>query len=108
MFLSGKVVYVQGYEPQILKELVYHFEEDDIIVGSKNVPEIWYYMENKKHRYFPDIYIKSINTIIEVKSKWTLFEQTKEGQENQTIMEINNHKRTACIEQGYNFIFAVI
>lgn len=35
------------------------------------MPSIWYDANNKKKRYFPDIYIKKENTIIEVKSDYT-------------------------------------
>ena len=52
--------------------------EDDIISEVKNVPEIWYYdKEYKKHRYYVDIFIKSQNKMIEVKSTWT-FELDKD------------------------------
>jgi hypothetical protein len=72
IFPSGKEVLVQGYEPQALTKLLKTFEEDDIVVGTKNIANeignIWYENGGKKHRYFPDIYVKSINKIIEVKS----------------------------------------
>jgi len=47
-------------------------DEEDIITGIENVPEVWYYdNEGKKHRYYVDIYIPSKNLCIEVKSKYT-------------------------------------
>ena len=96
IFPSGKIVYVQGYEPKILNELVKHFNEDDIVCG-KNLPEIWYTLNDKKKRYFPDIYIKSKNMIIEVKSTYTL----------EADLEKNLAKRQACLDLGYNFWFSV-
>ena len=69
---SGKIIQVQGYEPYALDELVYTFNEEDIITGSGSVPEIWYDDdEGMKHRHFVDIFISSQNKCIEVKSTWT-------------------------------------
>ena len=72
-FPSGKTEYIQGYENTALDELFNSgVKEDDICVGCKNVPEIWYDDEtNKKHRHYVDIFIKSQNKCIEVKSTWT-------------------------------------
>ena len=75
IFPSGKSILVQGYEPFALHDIVYNenINEDDIITGCKNVPKIWYNDKNgKKHRHFVDIFIKSQNRCIEVKSSWTV------------------------------------
>ena len=74
---SGEIRHVQGYEPYALTLLLQTYNEDDIVTGSTNVPEIWYMYENEKKRHFVDIYIKSINTCIEVKSTWT-YEKEKD------------------------------
>jgi hypothetical protein len=80
-FPSGKVVRVQGYEPKVLAKLVVDYSEGDIIVGVQNIiNEIGFFhyeYENETHRYYPDIYIKSENRIIEVKSTYT-FNKEKE------------------------------
>ena len=71
---SGKVIKCQGYEPFALNILISdHFiAEEDIVTSRKEVPEIWYkYSDNKDHRYYVDIFIKSLNKFIEVKSTWT-------------------------------------
>jgi hypothetical protein len=69
---SGTIIKVQGYEPFALDILVTLIEEKDIITSRTEVPEIWYYdINGKKHRYYTDIFIKSLNKIIEVKSIWT-------------------------------------
>jgi len=74
---SGKIIYYQGYENFALDELNTLYQENDIINGKENVPEIWYTdLNGKKHRYFPDILIKSIIKCVEVKSPWT-FKQDK-------------------------------
>ena len=73
IFPSGKEVFVQGYEPFCLRDLLEQKQnEEDIIIGLQEVPEVWYMdKENKKHRYYTDIYIKSENKCIEVKSTYT-------------------------------------
>jgi len=72
VFPSGKQYNVQGYEPYIIRDLLKQYHETNIEVCRKNMPELWYIREDgTRHRYFPDIYIKSENLIIEVKSTWT-------------------------------------
>jgi hypothetical protein len=65
------VTKVQGYEHfaiQILLDIGY--KQEDIITSRTKISEIWYRdLNNKKHRYYCDIYIKSEHKIIEVKSK---------------------------------------
>jgi hypothetical protein len=70
--VSGRIEKVQGYEPFALNELMQKelIHEDDIFVGTHNVPTIWYCDEKLiKHRHYVDIFIKSQNRCIEVKSK---------------------------------------
>jgi hypothetical protein len=69
-FLSGKKIFVQGWEPYAIDYLLEDFSEDDLYFG-KDIPRIRYNYKNKDHIYFPDIYIKSIDTIVEVKSNYT-------------------------------------
>lgn len=89
-FPSGKTITYQGYENYALDELLFEekIDEDDIITARDCVPEIWYNDDNnKQHRHYVDIYIKSQNRCIEVKSSWTnqpknfVFEK-KEAAEN--------------------------
>jgi hypothetical protein len=69
---SGEMRKVQGYEPFALNMLLKEFAESDIITSRKEVPRINYTTsDNVEHYYFPDIWIKSINKLIEVKSTWT-------------------------------------
>lgn len=68
---SGNIINVQGYESYALNELIKIYDESDIITNRKEIPRISYKIEDKQKYYFPDIYIKSINKIIEVKSIWT-------------------------------------
>lgn len=69
-------------------------KEYDIITGCKNVPTIWYFDENgKKHRHYVDIFIKSLNKCIEVKSTWT----AKKKKDSIFL------KQKAAKELGYNY-----
>lgn len=97
IFPSGKIEQMQGYEHFALNELIINekIDETDIIIGAKNVPEIWYFENGKKRRYYVDIYIPSQNKCIEVKSNYTY-----------TRYEKNNLlKEAAAKNAGYNFEF---
>jgi hypothetical protein len=68
---SNKITY-QGYENFALDEIIKNTSEEDIFVSRKSVPIIYYNDEkNDTHRHYVDIYIKSLNKCIEVKSLWT-------------------------------------
>jgi hypothetical protein len=90
---SGDIRKVQGYEPFALDELVRTYEELDIITDRKEIPRIGYKVDNKQKYYFPDIYIKSINKIIEVKSTWTY----------NCKADNNDEKAKATKLKGYNY-----
>ncbi len=72
-FPSGRTEMVQGYEHLCLAYLLHDekIHEDDIVVGPKKVPKVMYMDGIKDRRYFMDIYIKSQDKGIEVKSAWT-------------------------------------
>ena len=81
---------------KLLDELVLIYSEDEIFTHRKDMPEFWYFTEDKnKHRYFPDVYIPKVNTIYEVKSEYILNESKKNG-----IFEL---KRQSVIDANYNF-----
>lgn len=79
IFPSGRKENVQGYEPLALNILLKrdNFDESDIFVDRTEVPEVWYDLNDQRKRYYTDIYIKSQNRCIEVKSDYT-FEKEKE------------------------------
>ncbi len=96
---SGLIVQVQGWENKALDKLFKEYTEDEIQLGTANIPRITYFDElGKQHYYFPDIYIPKDNLIIEVKSQWTYDKN------------IPRHmlKKDACIAQGYNFKFIIM
>ena len=94
--LNGIVYKVQGYEPQCLDYLlnIEKIDPTDIILRHcDGKPTVKYFdtLQNKNRIYFPDIFIKSQNRIIEVKSIRT-YEWGK----------INNlEKISACLNLGY-------
>ena len=101
-FPSGKVVRVQGYEPRVLAKLIIDYDEDDIVVGVQNIIDaigfFHYFYENETRRYYPDIYIKSENQVIEVKSIYT-FNKEKDK---------NLLKRQSVLDKAINFKFIIL
>ena len=94
-FPSGKIINYQGYENFAFDELINleNILEDDILTNRQDVPEIWYTDKTGKlRRHFVDIYIKSQNRCIEVKSTWT-------NQEKNNVFE----KKHSAINLGYNY-----
>lgn len=95
---SGHVRKVQGNEPQALDILLKTYNEPQILTDFWDMPFIWYDFNNKRKRYFPDVYIPDDNLIIEVKSKYTY----------EVALKQNMLKRQATIDAGYKFEFMVI
>ena len=99
---SGKIIKVQGYENLGLDLLLESYTEKNIINNqvemSKYIGEIFYIgLDNKQHRYYPDIYIISENKIIEVKSKYTY----------NADKETNLLKMKACLNKRFKFEFMI-
>ncbi len=97
---SGRELIVMGYEPQAIQFLLGQendpilekkIEEDDIIVG-KDVPRFRYLLDDgSSHLYFPDIFIRDSNLIIEVKSIYTFHYHVR----------INYLKFRKVVQDGY-------
>ena len=93
IFPSGRKVYVQGYEPQALQLLLESgTHENDIEVSRTAVPCIKYKDRTRERRYYPDIFIKSQNHLIEVKGAHTATIDT----------EIIQAKLDACRAVGFS------
>lgn len=90
---SGKIVKLQGYEHLAFDILLKIYNENKILSDKKDIPKIYYQLNNKNKIYFPDIFIKSENIIIEVKSYWTY---------KQNLIK-NIHKALATRKLGYLF-----
>jgi len=98
-FPSGRKVFVQGYEPQAIDELLKTYNEDDIVLDRKQIPTFWWNDKTgKKHRYFPDIFIPKDNLVVEVKSKWT-YDSAK---------DVNERKFERVRESTYNFRLMIL
>lgn len=99
-FPSGRQEKIQGYEHLAINHLLKTYHEDDIKLGRKEQPDIWYNDEKgTKHRYFSDIYIPKHNLIVEVKSSWTYKLGTDLGK-----IQLQEQ---ACKDEGYTYLCLV-
>lgn len=96
-FPSGRIINIQGYEPDALDVLIYNYKYNEYDIEHEPFG-IEYTFEGKSKMYYPDFYIRSKNLIIEVKSTYTF---------NKDMIK-NIAKEDSCIEQGYNFEFLII
>jgi hypothetical protein len=95
---SGKIIKLQGYEKFAMDILLTKFEENDILTDMHDISNITgQIIYNEGNRYYPDIYIKSINKILEVKSPYTY-----KMHENKNIMKMQR-----CLEMGMDFEFMI-
>ena len=95
-FPSGTTIQVQGYEDLALKILLEEkYKEDDIITSRTLMPTFSYAVKNKVRKYLPDIFIKSENKIIEVKSNRTF-----------NVQRVQNMLKALSVRKaGYDFEF---
>lgn len=96
-FPSNDVIRIQGYEKYALDILLETNNESNIITDQNDMPEIWYDVYGNYKRYYPDIYLKNDNKIIEVKSQYTLYRDIYK----------NLNKKKACEYSGIKFEFWV-
>jgi hypothetical protein len=93
---SGKIILIQGYEPQFL-DFVFKenlLEENEILHEPFAID---YKDESGSNRkYYPDFYVPKLNLIVEIKSGYT------EQQDKQT-----ENKKQACLQHGYQYIRVV-
>lgn len=97
VFPSGKTIKIQGYEGLALDILLTTYSEQDIEICGRNHSFI-YKKKNNDHRYYPDLFIKPINTYIEVKSFYTYKKN----------INMNLLKRQAILDAGYDFRFMIV
>jgi hypothetical protein len=97
--VDGKEISYQGFELLAIHKLIEEgYEIADILNGKGEVPNFIYHFENKRRRYYPDIFIPKDNRIIEVKSKWTYERE----------LDKNLAKRKAALDGGYKFDFYIM
>jgi hypothetical protein len=96
---SGKIINVQGYENYAIDKLLEKYNENNIITGKAEITDhigkIKYYHNLKNRIYYPDIYLKNKNLVIEVKSQYTY----------ELDLQLNLAKRDAVILTGIGFEF---
>lgn len=93
---DGRVIKIQGYENYALDYLFENgYTVDDI---EFSLPKIFYKNGKRKSRYYPDIFIKTENMLIEVKSTYTV----------ECNKDINVLKQKSSIEHGFEHEFWVI
>lgn len=103
---SGRKVVVQGCENfaiefllnNINKVLNRQIQEDEIEVGNENIPTFKYMIEDIEHKYYPDIFIKNTNFVIESKMV-EIF--------NRQGPEKNYKKFEAVVANGYNLMVII-
>ena len=106
---NGKIASLQGYEPYALSILYRTHDINDIVIGKKQIEShvgkiLYTDFSGKIRQYYPDFYIISSNTIIEVKSTWTY---DKNGNV-QNDKNINLLKKDACLKLGFMFSFIIV
>lgn len=89
-FNNTDLYYRGSYELDFLEKY-----SDKIVI--ENFGGIDYFLKNKKSKYFPDFYIRDLNLIIEIKSKYTY----------EIDIEKNIEKQKATKLLGYNHIFII-
>jgi len=92
-FPSGRIDYLQGYEPQVIDWLLTIMDESNI--ETHDLVFDYVGIDQKKHKYFPDIHLKKENIIIEVKSFWTFFN------------EINLLEKAKSIQSPYKILYII-
>jgi len=107
IFPSGREAHIQGYEGFCLDQLLSEgVNEKDIVVGAKQIPRFSYPnpYTGKQSYYFPDIYVPSLNRIIEVKSKYIYkLEAEKNESKWQAVANFKGSSGTAFSAKTENF-----
>lgn len=103
----GRKLTVQGYERQALRFLVDKgFDPKDILTESEfgDQLKIRYKYGKKVRSYFPDIFIRKENIIVEVKSMSTLglLNNKKRG------FSMTKAKAIACNKRGFRFCLLLL
>lgn len=92
-FKETNLEYQASYEKHFLE----YCENLGILDKVNNGPFLWYENNGKRSRYFSDFIIEELNLIIEIKSKYYY----------EILLDQNLRKQTACINEGFNFIFII-
>ncbi len=95
---SNKKIWYQGYEKHIIEYLwKAGILEHDLINDKSHIPTIKYNYKNKQRFYFPDIFIKSLNMLIEVKTAYSF----------DSDIEKHLSKQRGAISAGFKHIIII-
>jgi hypothetical protein len=107
---NKKIVPLQGYEPRVLHWILNLGKDsyidnvlgrsltvDDLVFAKKEVPEIWYTFNDKRHRYYVDFSVPKSNSVYEIKSPYTL------GKD----WDVNISKINGALEQGLRIVVII-
>lgn len=101
---DGTIFNCQGYEHLYLKTLIEErgYSSEEIMTGNSNIAnelgaEFWYNLDGVHHRYYPDIYIKSENRLIEVKSDYTFAKDHIKNIEKLRVVKYNGYEITLVV-----------
>ena len=105
---DDKVFKVRGYEPEAIKFLIGKGCKPNNILctAAEGVPSIPYVVNEKKHYYHPDLYVKLNKSwyVVEVKSTYTAgFRKDKNG-----LFSRLKRKAKASVDNGYPFILIIV
>jgi len=77
VFPSGKTVITAGYEGFYLRDLLAEgYCEEDLLCANQGLPIIPYMLDGKTHHHLPDVLVRSDKLLVDVKSEFTLAQQT--------------------------------
>jgi hypothetical protein len=94
---TGEMILLQGYENFGFDFLKLQFKEEEISYKKKDVPKIYYVLENRERRYYSDFYVNKNNLVVEVKSKYTYKKD----------FEVLKLKYNSTINFGYKFLLLI-
>lgn len=91
---NGKIVYIHGYEPQTINKLLNEGVSENVMCFTiKDGNLTIHYKHEEKSWYFPDLFLKDRNMIVETKSLWTW----------KKYKNINLEKIKASLSSGYDY-----
>jgi predicted Zn-ribbon and HTH transcriptional regulator len=105
--LGSRTVMVQGSEGIVLDYLVQRLKIKPSDIDVDTPPVIPFLWKERPRRYFPDIYVKSKNTLVEVKSDFTLGLKAWYKREANPF-EKTQAKAKAVVGAGYSFALIVV
>lgn len=109
-FLGGQEFQLQGKEPTALpyvwKKVRCGIEE--LLTRKKDMPILWYRFKRDAHRYYPDVYIKSKNLLVEVKDMASLGFGKRSAFFGKDVFRRNCEKFLSAVAAGFEIKLVVV